>query len=332
MKRLLLTLTLFTPALMGMESPLGDAELKENQELVIAVPVKEKLVPFDIKKYVNVKKLLLSAANTLFTDEKESSDSSSDEGEEAADSNDTLRQLINALINALKLEQRVLTIGLQKQDESKEIIASNENVSPKTVATGKQVKLKRICDLTKFRRLLTDINDNYFEKGDGKTNYAVRLVQCINWKKLKEILGAESDEFTILNGAAEAIVAYSKNDSTEVNITEYLHIQKITKLLFGFELDAYADMPAFNKLINLSFKKEALSLDMYVKCIKPEPLLLFLGCPKEDIEVISATLQGLLTFAYDLAQDEGAAIDKMLSVIELYGQYDPSAETLNISL
>ncbi len=313
MKRIVLTLSLFAPVLIAMERPIELIE--KNDQVVIhnglqECDAKKKEVSFDIKKYVNVKKLLLSVANTLFTDEKDDSDSSSNESEDQVEAtNDMMRQLINALINALKLEQRVLTIGSSSNGEQ-----------------GKQVKLKRLCDITKLRRLFTDMNDNYFGKGNENTHYAAQLVDCIKWKFLATSLGEKSDEYIVLKGAADAIRVFSKSDSTSIDITQYLHIQKIVKLLFGFNLEAYADMEALNKLVNSSFKKEQTSLEMCIRCIKPEPFLLLMGCAEEDVEVISSTIQTLCMFAYDLAQDEEATTVKLLEILELYKQYDSLVE------
>ena len=354
MKRLLLTLSFFTPALIGMESPLEKAlvqsETTTTTELVTTTPEKEKTAPFDIKKYINIKKLLLSAADTLFDDDKEFSDEkkSLEQGSgkgEAAETSDTTRQLINALIKALRLEQRILTIGSSTQADSKNNTNTNNTTSTAMVTTGgKQVPLKDICNLEDLRKLLIDINDNYWKQHTqinttGKEaniskrrapivkplTYAQRFYACIDWDKLENLLGAESNEFILLDGAAQAIVAYSEKNSNEIDITEYLHIQTIIKLLFGFDIAEYAEMPALNKLVNTLCKKDTTSLEMYLRCIKPVPLLLFLGCPEEDVDDISKTLTGLLKFAYDLAQDEDAALDKMLTIINVYGEYDVSA-------
>lgn len=310
MKRLLLITAFLVPALVGMEPASPSQEL----QLIDEKSALQKGPSFDFKKYVNVRKLFTGILDSFFTDEdKVTSGLENDSLKSKNESADTMRQLINIFINALKLEQRVLTIELPSLSEVGEI-------PPKKTI---QIQLTDLCDVKKLRELLIAVNDDFFQKNDKETKYGAKLIKCIKWGYLKKALGEQSDAYVILKSSADIFSNYSKSSLDKIDIAECLNIQRIIKLLFGFDLTTYADMPAVHKLINTLFKGNQTSLGMCAQCVNPLALLAFLGWTPEEAEEISNSVQGLCMFLHDLVEEgPDATINKMLGALALYNDQD----------
>ncbi|MBA3751939.1 hypothetical protein H0X06_04060 [Candidatus Dependentiae bacterium] len=285
MKRLLLALTLFIAPASAMNSPI-EIEIVDKKDDIIKI----------VKNYINIKKLLLNVAKTAFASDDESSESFDEEGKNTS-LNDTTKEIMNALIDALKLDKCIISTPYFKGT------------------------LKSFCDLKKLKALLISINTSYFDN-DSDTEmitYCIQFKKCIKWTTLQKQL--KSDDYFDLEKTIDSLIKYYKGEQINIDVDKLICFEKISAIL-GFNLSEYVRIDSLKQLANASLQNNPVTIEMILSSIKCEPLLRALGCEEEGIEELSEGLQNLLTLAFDFAQDEDAALTKLLNVLKFYKQED----------
>lgn len=304
MKRLLLALSILSPSLLAMDKPKK------------VVGADKSTLYTTLQQYVDCRKLGLKLVDIFLTDEndKESSTSDSDESsteEKKATERETQRLIVEAIIKSLKLKSFKVSL---KQGQNK----------------YKQVKLSKLCDTIKLRKVLVKMNDSYFDKEKPLSSYFADLVTCIKWEAVeKEFGGKQSKEYLKLKETAQLLTDYSNGKLKEgSSIAKCINIEKVAKAFFQIKLSEYMAIDGLIAVIDTILHHNVLPIDLLVDCCKT-PLLnaLYTFSDQKQTamhqeQTLRTSLRGLLKFLSDFIEDEAQALYKMANVLALYGQYD----------
>ncbi len=267
-----------------------------------------------IKKYFNLPQFCFKLG-AIFADDQENEQ---DDTEEKGASNDQVKEILCAFIDALYIGKLPLYLG--------------EDAKEKKIATYFDVK--RLKNLLK--KIITDYFDTEraaqkdrlrkeIETLKGMLNKGTKEEQAkrqaylkamekelrelgtyIIIKLLRDSLKMDAlkrdykpDSINIEN-SFEAILAYYENNPIEDN---FIYLDKLPAL-FGYRLENACQIKDLKTVIHRLLKKEPITVAMISDCFTFQPMLRALDCEEETIEEINEGLHGLIILLNDLIQDK----------------------------
>lgn len=267
-----------------------------------------------IKKYFNLPQFCFKLG-AIFADDQENEQ---DDTEEKSASNDQVKEILCAFMDALHLGELPLYLG---QDAEEKKIATYFDVSKlrnllKKIITDyfdtereeqKNTLIKKIETLkqqlnqgTEQERInrkvrLKKAEDKLLEHGTYKIIKLFR--ESIKMDALERDYKPDSVN---INNCFKAVLAYYKNNPID---DDFIYLDKLPAL-FGYRLENACQIKDLKTVIRRLLKKKPITVAMISDCFTFQPMLRALDCEEETIKEINKGLHGLIILLNDLIQDK----------------------------
>lgn len=158
------------------------------------------------------------------------------------------------------------------------------------------------------------ISDHFQAQGSLRPEqviyYLERLKNCLRQQALNA-------DFPLLKPASYIDKAIEFLKSGKITtIDDCIDIEKIAEAC-GINLSTYFDVHKVKMLIQTFLQRKPVTKELIFDCIKFHPVLAFMGCQEEDINMVNQWVHSLIELAVEFVNDEGSAVTKALTCMTL---------------
>lgn len=279
--------------------PTGQNDASERPALSEASTTSATSRLAQVKKYINLRSFLSRLVCIYFDmDDKIdnlkglSGDSLEERKKEIHDI--FVRDFLYAIVDALYLGNMPVNLG-QAQGDSR--------------------TLERYVNSDNLKFILRMMISDYFQApGSLRAEQVIFYLQRLQLSLRSQAL---NQDFPLLRLASyiDKAIEYLRSGKI-TSIDDCIDIEKIAEAC-GINLSTYFDVKKVKMLIQTLLQRKSVTKELIFDCIKFQPLLEWMGCQEEDINMVNQWAHALIELAFEFVNDEGSAVTKALTCMTL---------------